>query len=251
MDTAALLELYDTTVRQSPGESEHALIHRRNGLVVVRKRYAFVSWWDFPSEAADLAIRCLVEDIRAPSQPVIWRIYDHDGPEDLPGCLAAHGFVPQPSGRLMVCDLTELAPPRRTTDIRKVETADDYRVWSRINNASFGSNFPCDDAEIEMALSDTTKPLFTAYQEGIPLACACLWTPQDRTFCGLHGGGVLAAARGRGLYRELTMHRLQLARTLGYQYAGVDANSNSGPRLERMGFKPVIGETSWTLDFPA
>ena len=251
MDTSALLELYDTTVRQNPGADGPARVLRRNGLVVISQRYMFVSWWDFQPEEADEAIRTLIEDIRAADQPVIWRIYDHDGPADLPRRLAAHGFVQQPPGRFMVYDLAEAPPPSRTADIRKVETAADYRIWSGVNNAGFGSSLPCDDAEIEMALSDKSKPLFTAYEDGAPVACACLWTPAETSFCGLHGGAVLAEARGRGLYRDLTMHRLHLARALGYCFAGVDANSNSGPRLERMGFKPIISETTWMLDFPA
>ena len=150
----------------------------------------------------------------------------------------------------MVYDLAEPPPPSRTADIRKVETAADYRIWCDVNNTAFGSNFPCDDAEIEMALSDKSKPLFIAYEDGAPMACACLWTPTETSFCGLHGGGVLAEARGRGLYRDLTMHRLHLARELGYRYAGVAANSNSGPRLERMGFRALTSETTWTLDGP-
>ena len=154
--------------------------------------------------------------------------------------------------RLAVAE-TDLERDRRrpAEERRKVETADDYRTWSRINNAGFGSNFPCDDAEVRMALSDTSRPLYTAHENGTPLASACLWAPEDRTFCGLQGGAVLAEARGRGLYRDLTLHRLHLARALGYRYAAVDANANSGPRLEGMGFAPVTGETTWTLDMPA
>lgn len=251
MDTAALLELYDTTVRRTPDADPTTRVLCRDGLVLVCKRYVFVSWWDFQPDEADETIRTLINDIRASGQPVIWRIYEHDAAGDLGERLTAQGFIQQPSGRLMVYDLAHAPPPSRAADIRKVETADDYRIWSSVNNAGFGSNFPCDAAEIEMALADKAKPLFIAYENGAPVACACLWTPVEKSFCGLHGGAVLAEARGRGHYRDLTMHRLHLARTLGYRYAGVDANSNSGPRLERMGFRPIIGETTWTLDFDA
>ena len=251
MQTAALLKLYEERVRRNPGQTALARVERRNGLVLVRQRYVFVSWWDFPPDEADETIRTLIEDVRAPGQAVIWRIYDDDGPADPPHHLAAHGCIQHPPGQLMVLDLANELPPHRATDIRKVETADDYRTWSRINNAGFGSNFPCDDAEVRMALSDTSRPLYTAHENGTPLASACLWAPEDRTFCGLQGGAVLAEARGRGLYRDLTLHRLHLARALGYRYAAVDANANSGPRLEGMGFAPVTGETTWTLDMPA
>lgn len=250
MDTSALLELYDTTVRQIPDADPTTRVVSRDGLVLICKRFVFVSWWDVQPADADEVIRTLVNDIRAPGQPVIWRIYEHDAANGLGERLSAHGFIQQPSGRLMVYDLADAPPPPRTADIRKVETPDDYRAWSSVNNAAFSSNFPCDDAEIEMALADRAKPLFTAFENGEPVGCACLWTPVEKSFCGLHGGAVLAEARGRGHYRDLTMHRLHLARTLGYRYAGVDANSNSGPRLERMGFTPIIGETTWLLDFP-
>lgn len=250
MDTAALLKLYDERVRQNPGEDPGSRVVRKAGLVLITRRYCFVSGWNLAPDEADAAVRTLIDDIRQPGQAVIWRIYDHDGPDGLGARLAAHGFVQHAPGRLMVLDLADPLPPQRATDIRKVETADDYRIWSHVNNTGFGSNFPCDDAEIEIALSDTSKPLYIAFEDGTPLACGCLWTPADKSFCGLHGGAVLAEARGRGLYRDLTMHRLHLARALGYRYAAVDTNSNSGPRLERMGFAPVIGETTWTLDFP-
>lgn len=250
MDTAAILELYDETVRRNPGEDPGARVLREAGLVLITRRYCFVAGWDLAPDEVDAVIRTLIDDIRQPGQAVIWRIYDHDGPDGLGARLAANGFAENPPGRLMVYDLADALPPQRATDIRKVETPDDYRTWSRINNAGFSSRFPCDDAEIEMALSDTSKPLYVVFEDDTPLASGCLWTPADTSFCGLHGGAVLAEARGRGLYRDLTMHRLHLARTLGYRYAAVDANSNSGPRLERMGFTPVIGETTWTLDFP-
>ncbi len=252
MDKAAVFDLYTRTVRQHPDEDADTRIVETDGLVLSIGRFVFVSYWTIKGEDAPGVIHRLVNGIRKPGMPIIWRIYESDAPASLPDHLAAHGFVRHPQERLMVLDLETHAP--HASDVRIVEVTDlgGYRDWITASRAAFGRGWPEEsDEDIRKALRSRQNICFVAYDGDTPIGACKLWAPADAPFCGLLGGGVVPEARSRGVYRAMTDHRLSLARQRGYRYAAVDANTLSGPRLAAMGFDDIIGATTWTLDFPA
>lgn len=252
MDKAAIFELYDRTVRRNPGDDASSRTERVGGMIIVAARFRFVSWWDFDDDGAGAVVDSLVNELRDPGQPLIWRIYEQDGPPSLVRHLSGHGFIPQDPGRLMVSDLEAFeAPAGQDMTIRVITDAQGLADWNRVNTAAFGYSWAREDEDgIQAALADRSKLRLIAYDGDTPVGSSALWTPPGLPFCGLLGGGVIADARGRGVYRAMTDHRLRLARERGYRYAAVDANGQSGPRLERMGFTPITSETTWLLDVP-
>jgi len=69
-------------------------------------------------------------------------------------------------------------------------------------------------------------------------------------FADLHGGAVLEAARGRGVYSRLLQVRVAHARERRCEYLSVDAAPMSRPILEAKGFTRICGTYPMRLKRP-
>lgn len=86
---------------------------------------------------------------------------------------------------------------------------------------------------------------FLARADGEPAATGGLVLLDRSAY--LIGGLVLRPFRGRGLYRALVAHRLELARDLGLNVVTTQSiASTSGPILERLGFETFCSFDSFT-----
>jgi GNAT superfamily N-acetyltransferase len=174
-------------------------------------------------------------------------VFDHDRPASLPDCLARHGFVAEPAGTLMVFDLVE---PIATVpaDVRRAASEQDVHDHLAVTDAVFQDGDADRLTKTYLALLDDPHfALFTAYEEGVPVASARLESGPGRQFGGLFGGGVRADYRGRGLYRALVQARADEGRRLGLSYLSTEALETSRPILERMGFVALAREVTWVL----
>jgi predicted GNAT family acetyltransferase len=73
------------------------------------------------------------------------------------------------------------------------------------------------------------------------VATSWLRLHRGTSFASCWGGATLSAWRGRGLYTALVEHHAATARAGGARLLLADANANSRPVLERIGFRALVG----------
>jgi len=250
METAAILALYDETVRRDPPDIGVGEIVRASGLTEWPGDSRFISAW--PSDPAGLedAIDALIKSRRDDPRVIVWRLYDRDAAADLASRLEQHGFRPAYRGTFMVRDLHTHPPePVGAGSIRRVQTEADLDALISITTTAFGDERPM-SAQYRAAIlaSSDRAMLLATLPNGQPAGAASVIAPRNHPFALMTGAGVLAEARGKGLYRALVEARLQAASDAGNRFAAVDAGDMSRPILARMGFRALDNETTWMLD---
>jgi len=168
---------------------------------------------------------------------------------------AGPGFVPEGAGRVL---LGRGAAVDRTIDIcayplggplpggplpgavttRAVQSREDAADYERASAAAWGYRQPS-EADIDRTFAGLPAGYFVGYWEGTPAGAG------GYTLAGevarLWGAGVVAAYRGRGIYRALVRARLAEAAGRGATLALVHAEPTSSPVLQRLGFR-VYGQ---------
>ena len=118
-------------------------------------------------------------------------------------------------------------------EVREIETSTDAALFDAASESVWGAA-PLDGASTETANRTAEPGSFVALLDGTPVASGgfSLSGPVAR----LWGGGVVASARGRGVYRALVARRLAVAAERGATLAIVHAQPTSSPILQRSGF---------------
>jgi GNAT superfamily N-acetyltransferase len=170
-----------------------------------------------------------------------WKTYDYDTPPDLKERLAAHGFVPEEPGDVMLLDLQQ-APPALlapvTADVRPItrreQLGDVIRVLEQVWNEDFSwvTQRLGDHLEIPGYLN-----VSIAYEEGQPACTGWIYFYPNSPFADLWGGSTVAHLRGRGLYTALLATRVQTAIRRDCRYLALDAGPMSRPIVEKHGFQ--------------
>lgn len=249
METAAILSLYDETVRRNPPDSGIGEIVRTSGLIEWPGDSRFISAW--PSDPVQLAdaIAALTASRRNDPRAVVWRLYDRDDAADLAGRLEQLGFQPTDRGTFMVRDLLSHPPaPADATSIRRVQTEADLDALVSITASAFGEERPLSPQYRAALLAASDRAMLLSSLPGGRVAgAASVIVPRNCPFALMLGAGVLAETRGKGLYRALVEARLRAAREASARFAAVDAGEMSRPILARMGFQAMDNETTWVL----
>lgn len=212
---------------------------------------ALICFTSLDAAALDSAIAAEQQRFAARRQRLEWKVYEFDEPASLREQLAAAGFIADEAEAFMLYPLDGAAPAsgalpdgltvRRLT--RPEELAElialQESVWS-IDLAWLYSQM-CE----RLAHSPERLSVYGAYA-GTQLV-GTGWTdfPTGSAFAELHGGAVLPAWRGRGVYRALLAPRVLEAQARGCNWLAVDAAPMSRPILEALGFQPVC--LSWPM----
>ncbi|MEW2548421.1 GNAT family N-acetyltransferase [Streptomyces sp. NPDC047002] len=214
-----------------------------------------VLWSDLDEASADAEIAAQKAHFAGLGLPFEWKLYAHDGPQDLGTRLAAAGFVPEPAESLMVAATAEVvartadAAPPDGVRIERVADAAGVALMADVHTRVFGrpSSFP---AALERQLAEAPETVWAAVAlaGATPVCAARAELPPGKEFASLWGGGTLPPWRGRGVYRALVARRARVAGRRGYRYLQVDASDRSRPILERLGFARLTTTTPYVYD---
>lgn len=186
----------------------------------------------------------------------VWWVGSSSAPADLLDRLVAHGLEPderpgsEPHATSMV--LTE-APPPGPHDVvaRRVTSLAEYRIANAITAQAFGSadadawDEIAEDRWLAEQRGDAPRT-YLAFVDDEPVGTArALFADCPAVL--MLGGGVLAGARGRGVYRALVAARWQDAVAAGTSALCTQAGAMSRPVLARLGFT-AIAEQELLLD---
>jgi GNAT superfamily N-acetyltransferase len=180
-----------------------------------------------------------------------WKVYDFDTPTDLADRLARRGFVRDDTEAFMVYPTAShrSQPPRPTGRIERLTSAAEIAAVVSVQERIWQRSFPW--LARSLAASLPTTSLYGAYDQEALVGTGWIEFPPDTDFAELHGGGILAEQRGRGLYSALFDVRAEEAQRRGYTFLAVDAAPMSRPILTRRGFQFVCETTPWHHAAPA
>lgn len=132
-------------------------------------------------------------------------------------------------------------------DIRRIYTPEELKGYLSVANTVFGSDNTIESGYYKGLLADPNYALFSGYVDNEPVASGLLQMPTHASFGLLFAGSVLPAQRRKGFYREWVRARAELASKKGFKYISTEANGTSRPILEKLGFIPLVRETTWLL----
>lgn len=195
-------------------------------------------WSEVDEASADAEIERALARLRAGGGELEWKLYGHDGPEDLPRRLVAAGLEPDEQEAVLVADLAALELEPVLPD------GVELRVATSAEVAHFGEV----GATLARALERQPPPALgvLCLAGGEPVSSARIEFNEGTDFAGLWGGETVPEWRGRGLYRATVALRARLARERGYRYLQVDALPTSAPILRRLGFVQLTTTTPYT-----
>jgi hypothetical protein len=126
-------------------------------------------------------------------------------------------------------------------EVRSVETLDDFIAAEDVVEQAFGLPVMSEEENRRLfddySASRNTSREYVALVDGRPVGAG--FAVAGRAAVNLFGGAVLEDARGRGVYRALTMARWDDAVERGAPVLTVQAGRQSRPILERLGFEPL------------
>lgn len=198
------------------------------------------------AESADAAIRREIADFGSLGRSFEWKVHEHDTPTDLAARLLRHGLTAETPETVMVRDLQDPPPSRAVAgsiDIRRIDrparlsdlVAVQDEVW-REDHAWYGAMLAD-----ELAADPGQIEILVAYDGPRPVATSLLRLHRGTRFASIWGAATLPACRRRGIYTALVDRHASTARTAGARLLIADANADSRPALERVGFRGLVG----------
>lgn len=249
MDSAAVLQEFNTQVRQSTRPDGTGALLEWDGAVVRRVADSTqdgpggsgVIWSDLDLATAQTVIAAQVAFFGDLGQRFEWKLYDYDQPADLAERLLAAGLVPEDAEAVMMADVSQVPRDVKLPEGVRLEQITDAAGIDRLTGLHeqvFGKDEPGLRttllAQLSTAPEITTMVMAVAGDE--PVSAARIEFVPGSEFAGLWGGGTLPQWRRRGIYRALVGYRAALAAERGYRYLQVDASPDSRPILEKIGF---------------
>lgn len=172
-----------------------------------------------------------------------WKVYDFDQPPDLAARLLQRGFQPGEREAFMVYPTAShrSRPLPRGVRLEQVTAGDAVRTIVRLQEEIWRRPLPGLAPSLTAGLA--AKFVLLAFVGDTPVGTGWLDLEPASDFADLHGGAVLPAFRGRGVYSALFDVRAEEARRRGFRYLAVDAAPMSRPILLRQGFQFVCETT--------
>jgi GNAT superfamily N-acetyltransferase len=250
--TAPLLTLYDRELREDPP-------HPGPGYRI--ERTAHVTRFVGPTNtapdnciifsrlderSADAAIAAEIAYFGAAGRDFEWKLYDHDRPADLAQRLLARGFIAETPETVLVREVAAVAPPRLADpaiSIRRLRDPAELAVVTGIQNMVWNDDhaWVADSLARELTHDPEALEILIAEAGATPSACSWMRCQGGTQFASLWGAATLPDYRGRGLYSALVARHAATAREHGFRLLTVDANANSRPVLEKVGFRALTG----------
>lgn len=173
-----------------------------------------------------------------------WKVYDYDEPSNLRTLLRDQSFVAGESEAFMLRRLgSTLGPTPRTSKARIVHINDAERIGDiiQVQEQVWGQPF---DWLSELLIETLRRApdelsLYCAYIEGVPIGTGWTTFAKGSRYPEVHGGAVLPAWRGRGIYGELSRIRFEEIVRRGFAVVAVDASPMSEPILAKFEFERI------------
>ena len=187
-------------------------------------------------------IREQVEYFRSIGQPFEWKVYELDQPRSLEAILLAESFAAGEREAFMAFQLRESTPYIAPFDgawrVERVTSERGVRHVLSVQERVWGRTFEWLYPQLSQTLMREPDELsvYCAYAGDEPIGSGWVEYPEGSRFPELHGGAVLKAWRGRGVFAELLGIRLREAESRRYEFLCVDASPMSRPILEKAGF---------------
>jgi len=252
MQRADMLALYDRQMRSEAAEPGNRFRFVRSGSIVrvvgpsPSAHDNCVVFSRLAPDSADAAILREIADFASLGHSFEWKLHEHDTPADLAERLLRHGFTPETPETVMIRDLRVEAPyrpPPAVTEIRRVvqpaQLSDlvvvQNDVWNK-EHAWFGESLAG-----ELAADPGQIEILIAYDGSRPVATSLLRLHRGTEFGSIWAAATLPAFRRRGLYTALAGRHASTARMAGARLLIADANADSRPVLEGVGFQPLVG----------
>jgi len=259
VNVSEVVKLFDREARANPMERVGLHIEQIGKAICLTGIFNFVSYWDFAAEETTVTVGAVAEHFRAKGEEVIWRIYAHDdacngkngSSHQLSAALSEAGFVAEPSGMFMLADtqLNVSLADVGSFRVRQAASLAEVDDFLAATEQAFGGQHTLEQREAyKNDLANPDHLLFVAYVDAVPVASSRMEV--NAPFGQMYGGGVLAAYRGRGIYRAMVAARVKAARERGLAYVCTEAADSSRPILERLGFVAAGRETTWILPPP-
>lgn len=252
MQRQEILALYDRELRDSAPLPGADFRHERAGTILrlvgpsAAAHDNCVVFSRLDAVGADAAIAGEIDCFAALGHAFEWKLHGHDAPADLAERLLRHGFAAEAPETIMVRDLAD-EPPRPpaalSIGIRRIDdpagmsdlVAVQDEVWNDDHTwygEALSRELAADPAQIE---------ILVACAEARPVATSLMRLYRGTQFGSLWGAATLPAFQRRGLYTALVERHVVTALSAGVRLLTVDANENSRPVLERVGFRPLVG----------
>jgi GNAT superfamily N-acetyltransferase len=247
-----ILALYDSELRANAPLPGADFRYERAGTVLrlvgpsAAPHDNCVAFSRLDAASADAAIAGEIERFASLGHAFEWKLCGHDAPPDLAERLLRHGFEPDPPETILVRDLRDEPPRPAATpwlEIRRVDesarlsdlVAVQDAVWNE-DHAWYGEALAR-----ELAAAPAQIEILVAYADERPVATSLMRLHAGTQFGSLWGAATLPAFQRRGVYTALAEHHAGTAVAAGARLLTVDANGNSRPVLERVGFQPLVG----------
>lgn len=184
----------------------------------------------------DDAISAQVNYFREIGRDFEWKIYDFDAPADLAVRLKARGFERGEAEAFLVYPVAGHRPRPRNSEVRIERVTSDAGIRDVVAIQEQVWNQSFQWLEPSLRMSQESSAIYCAYCGDKAVGTGWIEFPEGTAFADLHGGSVLPALRGRGIYSALFDARIHEARRRGFEYIAVDAAPMSRPILLQKGF---------------
>ena len=195
---------------------------------------------------ADAAIAGEIDYFASLDHAFEWKLHGHDEPADLAERLLRHGFAAEPPETIVVRDLAD-EPPRPpatlSIEIRRIGEPSELSALVALQDEVWGDDHTWYGQALarELAADATQIEILVACAQARPVATSLMRLHRGTLFGSLWGAATLPAFQRRGLYTALVERHVMTARAAGARLLTVDANDNSRPVLERVGFRSLVG----------
>lgn len=195
---------------------------------------------------ADAAIAQVITDFRSLGHGFEWKLHEHDTPADLAARLAHQGLTAEAPETVVIHDLQDEAPrlcSARAVEVRRIEQPNQLADLVAVQNEVWTEDHAWYGEMLADELADHPGQIeiLIAYDSARPVATSLLRLHPGTRFASIWGAATLPAYRRRGLYALLVERHADTARRASARLLIADANADSRPVLERMGFQPLIG----------
>jgi ribosomal protein S18 acetylase RimI-like enzyme len=195
---------------------------------------------------ADAAIGGEIDRFASLGHAFEWKLHSHDEPADLADRLLRHGFAADPAETIMVRDLAD-EPPRPpaalAVEIRRIDDSAELSGLVAVQNEVWNEDHAWYGEALarELAADPAQIEILVAYAQTRAVATSLMRLHRGTRFGSLWGAATLPSFQRRGLYTALVERHVETGLAAGVRLLTVDANENSRPVLERVGFRALVG----------
>lgn len=217
---------------------------------ILQDAEGIVCFTSIPCEQLDEEIQRHIAHFEGMKIGFEWKVYDSDEPACLREKLINSGFDEGEAESLMVYEVAEFEQPESSERggiiLRRAEQEAVLKQIVELQENVWDRPFPWLFDQLRSMWNHSA--FYAAYDNELLVGAGWIEYPQGAQFAELHGGAVLPAFRGRGIYSQLFEIRMRDALAMEVRWVAVDAAPMSRPILEAKGLKKL--DTTYPMTWP-